>query len=178
MTRSNRRSPAISVTFSSRTEADGEILPSPDGRLQEGRKKAIFRGDKNLAAPEEGESLGIDERGLRYPRGKGAGRWTHGNNRLAPDGADRRSFPVPLSASDSRGPAIKVRVTVDSASVKATPAIGGQTLATVPLDSVLDAEGKKGQWYKVLSPGTASRSPGTSMNSWSRRSRRTRPSRR
>ncbi len=47
-------------------------------------------------------------------------------------------------------PAIRVRVTVDSATVKATPAIGGQNLATVPLDSVLDAEGKQGSWYKVF----------------------------
>ena len=55
-------------------------------------------------------------------------------------------------------PAIKVRVTVDNASVKATPAIGGQNVATVPLDTVLDAESKQGEWYKVrLRPG---RGPG------------------
>jgi DNA-binding beta-propeller fold protein YncE len=46
-------------------------------------------------------------------------------------------------------PAIKLRVTVDNASVKATPGIGGQTLTTVPLDSLLDAESKQGEWYKV-----------------------------
>ncbi|MCX6563511.1 MAG: PEGA domain-containing protein [Candidatus Aminicenantes bacterium] len=46
-------------------------------------------------------------------------------------------------------PPIKVRVTVDNASVKATPGIGGQNLTTVPLDSVLDAEAKQGEWYKV-----------------------------
>lgn len=44
---------------------------------------------------------------------------------------------------------IKVRVTVDNASVKATPGILGQNLTTVPLDSVLDAEALQGQWYKV-----------------------------
>ena len=47
-------------------------------------------------------------------------------------------------------PAIKVRVTVDNAIVKATPAIGGLNVATLPLDSVLIAEGKQGDWYKVL----------------------------
>jgi DNA-binding beta-propeller fold protein YncE len=47
-------------------------------------------------------------------------------------------------------PAIKVRVTVDSAPVKAAmTTIGGQIVATVPLDSVLEAESKNGQWYKV-----------------------------
>ena len=45
---------------------------------------------------------------------------------------------------------IKVRVTVDNAPVKATAGIiGGQNLTTVPLDSVLDAEPRQGQWYKV-----------------------------
>ncbi|MDP2915307.1 MAG: PEGA domain-containing protein [Candidatus Aminicenantes bacterium] len=47
------------------------------------------------------------------------------------------------------GLTIKVRVTVDKAPVKAAPAIGGQTLTTVPLESVLDAEPKQGQFYKV-----------------------------
>jgi DNA-binding beta-propeller fold protein YncE len=46
-------------------------------------------------------------------------------------------------------PAIKLRVTVDNASVKATPGIGGQTLTTLPLDSLLDAESQQGEWYKV-----------------------------
>jgi DNA-binding beta-propeller fold protein YncE len=47
-------------------------------------------------------------------------------------------------------PVIKVRVTVDNSSVKTTPAIDGQNLATFPLDSVLEAESKQGEWYKVL----------------------------
>ena len=46
-------------------------------------------------------------------------------------------------------PTIKVRVTVDNASVKTTASMGGTNLTTVPLDSVLDAETKQGDWYKV-----------------------------
>lgn len=44
---------------------------------------------------------------------------------------------------------IKVRVTVDNASIKVTPAIGGKNLATVPLNTILDAEPKQGEFYKV-----------------------------
>ncbi len=44
---------------------------------------------------------------------------------------------------------IKVRVMWDNSPVKAAPGFGGQSLMTVPLDSVLDAEGKQGEWYKV-----------------------------
>ena len=54
-----------------------------------------------------------------------------------------------LSGFPARGETIKVRVTVDNANVKATPEIGGQNLARVPLDSVLEAEAKQGEWYKV-----------------------------
>jgi sugar lactone lactonase YvrE len=45
--------------------------------------------------------------------------------------------------------AVKVKVIVDNASIKATPEIGGQTLANVPLGTVLEAESKQGEWYKV-----------------------------
>jgi DNA-binding beta-propeller fold protein YncE len=50
---------------------------------------------------------------------------------------------------NSNGAAIKLRVTVDNAAIKASPEIGGQPLANVPLDTVLDAESKQGDWYKV-----------------------------
>ncbi len=53
-------------------------------------------------------------------------------------------FRGPVSAE-----AVKVKVIVDNASIKATPEIGGQTLANVPLGTVLDAELKQGEWYKV-----------------------------
>ena len=36
--------------------------------------------------------------------------------------------------------AVKVKVIVDNASIKAGPEIGGQTLANVPLGTVLEAE--------------------------------------
>jgi DNA-binding beta-propeller fold protein YncE len=44
---------------------------------------------------------------------------------------------------------IKLRIIVDKASIKATPEIGGQTLASVPLHTILEAELKQGEWYKV-----------------------------
>jgi DNA-binding beta-propeller fold protein YncE len=47
-------------------------------------------------------------------------------------------------------PTIKIRVTVDGSPIKATPVVvGGQILTTVPEGSVLDAESKLGEWYKV-----------------------------
>jgi len=47
------------------------------------------------------------------------------------------------------GASIKVKVIVDGASMKGTPDIGGQTLARVALNTILDAEEKEGSWYKV-----------------------------
>ena len=44
---------------------------------------------------------------------------------------------------------IKLRVTVDNAAIKATPEISGQTVANAPLDTMLDAESKQGEWYKI-----------------------------
>ena len=53
--------------------------------------------------------------------------------------------------------AVKVKVIVDNASIKATPEIGSQTLANVALSTVLDVELKQGEWYKVTTTkdGTA-----------------------
>lgn len=47
------------------------------------------------------------------------------------------------------GARIKIKVIVDNARVKATPEIVGRTLARVPLNTILDAEEKQGEWYKV-----------------------------
>ena len=44
---------------------------------------------------------------------------------------------------------VRVKVIVDNASIKATPEIGGQTLANAPLGTVLEAESRQGEWYKV-----------------------------
>ena len=49
----------------------------------------------------------------------------------------------------SAAQAVKVKVIVDNASIKATPEIGGQTLANIPLGTILEAELKQGEWYKV-----------------------------
>ena len=48
---------------------------------------------------------------------------------------------------------IKLKVSLDNASIKATRSIGGRTLARVPLNTILDAESKEGQWYKVTYQG-------------------------
>ena len=49
----------------------------------------------------------------------------------------------------STAAAVKIKVIVDNASIKATPEIGSQTLANAPLGTVLDVEMKQGEWYKV-----------------------------
>jgi DNA-binding beta-propeller fold protein YncE len=44
---------------------------------------------------------------------------------------------------------VKVRVIVDSATVKVTPEIEGETLARIPLNTILDSQEKQGEWYRV-----------------------------
>jgi DNA-binding beta-propeller fold protein YncE len=46
-------------------------------------------------------------------------------------------------------PPVKLRVIVDSATVKVSPEIDGETLARIPLNTILDAVEKQGEWYKV-----------------------------
>ena len=50
---------------------------------------------------------------------------------------------------------LKIKVILDNASVKATRAIGGKTLTRVPLNTILDAESKIGDWYKVTWQGSS-----------------------
>jgi DNA-binding beta-propeller fold protein YncE len=50
---------------------------------------------------------------------------------------------------------IKIKVILDNASVKATRAIGGKTLTRIPLNTILDAESKIGDWYKVTWQGSS-----------------------
>lgn len=45
---------------------------------------------------------------------------------------------------------IKIKVIVDNASVKATPEIGGKNLAGIQLNTILEAEEKADEWYKVM----------------------------
>lgn len=47
------------------------------------------------------------------------------------------------------GTPVKVKVIVDSATVKVTPEIDGETLARIPLNTILDSQEKQGEWYKV-----------------------------
>ena len=47
------------------------------------------------------------------------------------------------------GAAFKVRVIVDDASVKTKPQIGAKTLARIPLNTVLKAQKKKGEWFQI-----------------------------
>lgn len=53
-----------------------------------------------------------------------------------------------LAFSQEEGP-VKVKVIVDSATVKVTPEIDGETLARIPLNTILEALEKQGEWYKV-----------------------------
>lgn len=50
---------------------------------------------------------------------------------------------------------VKIKVILDNASVKATRAIGGKTLTRAPLNTILDAESKIGDWYKVTWQGSS-----------------------
>lgn len=50
---------------------------------------------------------------------------------------------------------VRVRVILDNASIKATRSIGGRTLVRVPLNTILDAESKQGDWYKVNYQGSS-----------------------
>lgn len=53
-----------------------------------------------------------------------------------------------LAFSQEESP-VKVKVIVDSATVKVTPEIDGETLARIPLNTILEALEKQGEWYKV-----------------------------
>lgn len=44
---------------------------------------------------------------------------------------------------------IKIKITVDNAQIKATKQIAGRDLTRVPLNTILEAEGKEGEWYRV-----------------------------
>ncbi len=50
---------------------------------------------------------------------------------------------------------VKIKVILDNASVKATRAIGGKTLTRIPLNTILNAESKIGDWYKVSWQGSS-----------------------
>jgi DNA-binding beta-propeller fold protein YncE len=54
-----------------------------------------------------------------------------------------------LPAPNARAAAIKVRVIIDNANIKKTPDLGSPTLASIPLDTDLNAEARQGEWYKV-----------------------------
>jgi DNA-binding beta-propeller fold protein YncE len=49
----------------------------------------------------------------------------------------------------SEAAAIKVKVIIDNASIQATREIGGKVLTRIPLNTILTAEPKRGEWYKV-----------------------------
>ena len=44
---------------------------------------------------------------------------------------------------------LKVKVIIDNASIQATREVGGKVLTRVPLNTILSAERKQGEWYKV-----------------------------
>lgn len=44
---------------------------------------------------------------------------------------------------------IKLKVVIDNARVKKTPELAGETITRLPLNTILTAEEKQGEWYKV-----------------------------
>ena len=54
-----------------------------------------------------------------------------------------------LTAFPQGNSPVRLKVIVDSATVKVTPEIDGETLARIPLDTSLEAVEKQGEWYKV-----------------------------
>jgi DNA-binding beta-propeller fold protein YncE len=44
---------------------------------------------------------------------------------------------------------IKLKVIVDNATVKSTPSLSGNTIARIPLNTIIDAQEKSGEWYQV-----------------------------
>lgn len=50
---------------------------------------------------------------------------------------------------------IKVIVTVDDSSIKETPEISGETLAKVPMNTILSVVEKQGEWYKITTENEA-----------------------
>jgi len=46
--------------------------------------------------------------------------------------------------------ALKVKVIAENANIKATPELGGQVLAGVPINTILDSELKQGEFYRVV----------------------------
>lgn len=44
---------------------------------------------------------------------------------------------------------IKIKITVDNAQIKATKQIAGRDLTRIPLNTILEAERKEGEWYRV-----------------------------
>ena len=59
-------------------------------------------------------------------------------------------FLFAFSQQENRDNPVKVKVIVDSATVKVTPEINGETLARIPLNTILEAVEKQGEWYEVF----------------------------
>ena len=47
------------------------------------------------------------------------------------------------------GAAIKLKVVIDNARIRKTPELGGETIARVPMETILTVQEKQGEWYKV-----------------------------
>lgn len=66
----------------------------------------------------------------------------------------KRSVWILVLAALLLGPAagapLKVRVTTQDAGLKAAPDLGSNTLARLPLNTLLQVEDKQGEWYKVI----------------------------
>jgi DNA-binding beta-propeller fold protein YncE len=58
-------------------------------------------------------------------------------------------FLFAFSQEETSVNSVKVKVIVDSATVKVTPEIDGETLARIPLNTILEVVEKQGEWYEV-----------------------------
>jgi DNA-binding beta-propeller fold protein YncE len=65
-----------------------------------------------------------------------------------------------LFAVGAKADQIKLKVIVDNASVKSTPSLSGNTVARLPLNTIIDAEEKSGEWYKVIIESGGMQLPG------------------
>jgi DNA-binding beta-propeller fold protein YncE len=55
-----------------------------------------------------------------------------------------------LLASGAKADQIKLKIIVDNATVKSTPSLSGNTIARIPLNTIIDAQEKSGEWYQVV----------------------------
>ena len=137
------------MTFAGPTAATAKFFHLQTGVYKKDKvKKILFEGNESWHFKQTRQSLGADGSGLIVGTREGERTMNAGKARLIAGGLIIGLLGILLGIG-SGAQKIKLRVTVDSAPIKATPGISAPNLATVPLDGVLEAESKQGEWYKV-----------------------------